>query len=42
MTYPLTAIISDLHGNTPALEEALRDAHARGVRRYVCLGDVVG
>lgn len=42
MTYPLTAIISDLHGNEPALEAALADAHERGVERFVCLGDVVG
>ncbi len=42
MTYPLTAIISDLHSNVPALEVALRDAFQRGVRRFVCLGDVVG
>jgi len=42
LPYPLTAIISDLHGNRPALEVALADARARGVRRYVCLGDMVG
>ncbi|MCP3919855.1 MAG: metallophosphoesterase family protein [bacterium] len=42
MAYPLTAIISDLHANTPAVEVALTDARARGVRRIVCLGDVVG
>ena len=42
MTYPLTAIVSDLHGNEPALETALADARARGARRYVCLGDVIG
>lgn len=42
MSYPLTAIISDLHGNTEALDVALADARERGVRRYVCLGDVVG
>lgn len=42
MTYPLTAIISDLHGNVPALTVALEDAARRGVERYVCLGDVVG
>ncbi len=42
MSYPLTAIISDLHGNEPALETALADARDRGARRYVCLGDVVG
>ena len=42
MTYPLTAILSDLHGNAPALETALADARERGARRYVCLGDVIG
>ena len=42
MSYPLTALISDLHGNLPALETALADARERGARRYVCLGDVVG
>jgi diadenosine tetraphosphatase ApaH/serine/threonine PP2A family protein phosphatase len=40
--YPLTAILSDLHGNAPALETALADARRRGARRYVCLGDVIG
>ena len=42
VSYPLTAIISDLHGNVPALDVCLEDARERGVRRYVCLGDVVG
>lgn len=42
MPYPLTAIISDLHSNLPALLTALRDARERGVRRYVCCGDVIG
>jgi len=42
LSYPPTAILSDLHGNQPALERALEDARARGARRYVCLGDVVG
>ena len=42
MTYPLTAILSDLHANRPALEVALADARERGVRRFVCLGDMVG
>ncbi len=42
VSYPLTAIISDLHGNVPALDTALEDAHRRGVERFVCLGDVVG
>ena len=40
--YPLTALISDLHANQPALEVALADARARGAERYVCLGDVIG
>jgi predicted phosphodiesterase len=42
VTYPLTALISDLHSNAPALEVALKDARARGVARFVCLGDVIG
>lgn len=42
MDYPLTALISDLHGNWPALSTALADAEERGVQRFVCLGDVVG
>lgn len=42
MTYHPTAIISDLHGNIPALETALADARERGVRRFVCCGDIVG
>jgi len=42
VSYPLTAIVADLHGNRPALETALHDAKERGVKRFVCLGDVVG
>ena len=42
MSYPKTAIISDLHSNVPAVETALRDALERGVERFVCLGDVIG
>jgi diadenosine tetraphosphatase ApaH/serine/threonine PP2A family protein phosphatase len=42
VTYPKTALISDLHGNWPALEVAVADARTRGVERFVCLGDVVG
>jgi predicted phosphodiesterase len=42
VSYPLTAIISDLHANQPALETALDDARERGAERYVCLGDVIG
>jgi len=42
VAYPFTAIISDLHGNVPALETALADARRRRAERFVCLGDVVG
>jgi diadenosine tetraphosphatase ApaH/serine/threonine PP2A family protein phosphatase len=42
LSYPLTALISDLHSNWPALEVALADARERGARRFVCLGDVIG
>ncbi|MCC6407197.1 MAG: metallophosphoesterase family protein [Planctomycetes bacterium] len=35
-------MISDLHGNWPALSTALADAEERGVERFACLGDVVG
>jgi predicted phosphodiesterase len=42
LSYPLTAILADLHGNRPALETALADARRRGAERFVCLGDVVG
>jgi predicted phosphodiesterase len=34
------ALISDLHGNLPALEAALGDIGTRQVDRIVCLGDV--
>jgi len=40
--YPLTAIISDLHSNAQAVDTAIKDALERGVRRFVCLGDVIG
>lgn len=42
LSYPKTAILSDLHGNMPAIEAAVADARARGARRFVCCGDVVG
>ncbi|MBI5362197.1 MAG: metallophosphoesterase family protein [Planctomycetes bacterium] len=42
MSYPRTALISDLHGNEPALLTAIAHARERGVERYVCLGDVIG
>lgn len=34
------AIISDIHGNLPALEAVLAEIAAEGIDRVVCLGDV--
>ena len=36
------AVISDIHGNIPALDTVLADIRSRGIKRIVCLGDVVG
>lgn len=36
------AIISDLHGNIPALEATLNDIKRRNIKRIFCLGDLVG
>jgi len=36
------AILSDVHGNMPALEAVLADIAARGATRIFCLGDLVG
>lgn len=36
------AIISDIHGNMPSLEAVLSDIEKRGIRRIICLGDLVG
>ena len=36
------ALISDIHGNIPALEATLRDIQRRGIQRVFCLGDLVG
>ncbi|UKS24072.1 metallophosphatase family protein [Paenibacillus sp. HWE-109] len=36
------AIISDIHGNLPALEAVLTDIHRRKIERIICLGDLVG
>jgi putative phosphoesterase len=33
------ALISDIHGNLPALEAVVADIHQRGVDQIVCLGD---
>jgi diadenosine tetraphosphatase ApaH/serine/threonine PP2A family protein phosphatase len=37
-----TAVISDMHGNAEALRTVLADIEARGVKRIVCLGDIIG
>ncbi|GGF86813.1 hypothetical protein GCM10010916_00180 [Paenibacillus abyssi] len=36
------AIISDIHGNIPALEAVLNNIAARLITRIFCLGDLVG
>lgn len=36
------AIISDTHGNLPALEAVLADIRGRGIDRIFCLGDLAG
>lgn len=36
------ALISDLHGNIPALEATLHDIRRRNIQRIFCLGDLVG
>jgi protein phosphatase len=36
------AIISDIHGNIPALEAVLSDINERGIERIYCLGDLIG
>lgn len=36
------AIISDIHGNIPALEAVLDDIQVRGISRIFCLGDMIG
>jgi len=36
------ALISDVHGNLPALEAVLADVRGQGVNETYCLGDLVG
>lgn len=36
------AILSDIHGNLPALDAVLADIDARDVSERICLGDLVG
>jgi len=35
-------ILSDIHGNLPALEAVLAALRSEGVDQYLCLGDIVG
>ena len=35
-------ILADVHSNLEALRAVLADADGEGVRRFVCLGDLVG
>lgn len=36
------AIISDIHGNLPALEVVLSDIKSKNINRIICLGDLAG
>jgi protein phosphatase len=36
------ALISDIHGNLPALEAVLANIERRGIARVMCLGDIAG
>jgi protein phosphatase len=36
------AVISDIHGNMPALDAVEADIRKRGITRVMCLGDMVG
>lgn len=36
------AVISDIHGNIPALDAVLNDIKKRKIERIMCLGDIVG
>lgn len=36
------AVISDIHGNIPALEAVLQDINSRHADKIICLGDLVG
>lgn len=36
------AVISDIHGNLPALDAVLADIRAKGIDRIICLGDIIG
>lgn len=37
----MLAVLSDIHGNLPALQAVVKDALSRGCNRFISLGDVV-
>ena len=36
------AVISDIHGNMPAVEAVLEDIKSKSIKRIICLGDLAG
>lgn len=38
----IIAVVSDIHGNLPALEAAVADASGRGAEEFFCAGDLTG
>jgi len=38
----MLAILSDIHGNLPALEAVIADAKSRGCTSFLSLGDIAG
>lgn len=38
----MIAIISDIHGNYPALKAVIEDIEKMGIQKIICLGDVAG
>ena len=38
----MTAFISDIHGNLPALEAVLEEIDKLGCGQVICLGDICG
>ena len=38
----LIALLSDIHGNLPALKAAVIEAKTRGAKQIICAGDIVG
>ncbi len=37
-----TAVLSDIHGNAEALRAVLADIDSKGIKRILCLGDIIG